>query len=136
MGCFHKALPNVKSAYVTLQKFTPDLQKIYTDISAVSVTLCNSGANTLFITFWAIKSTLKSIFYIWLLTFDIWQLSFENWQLTFEIWQLTFDILQLTFDNWHLAGSHLTLKWHEMILLNDIGMVIIAIWIRWLNNID
>ena len=43
MGCFHKALPNVKSAYVTLLNFTPDLQKIYTDISAVSVTLCNSG---------------------------------------------------------------------------------------------
>ena len=40
---FHKALPNVKRAYVTLQDFTPDLQKIYTDISAISVTLCNSG---------------------------------------------------------------------------------------------
>ena len=39
---FHKALPNVKSAYVTRQTFTPDLQKIYTDISVVSVTLCNS----------------------------------------------------------------------------------------------
>ena len=46
MGCFHKALPNVKSAYVTLQNFTPDLQKIYTDISAVSVTLCNSGTGS------------------------------------------------------------------------------------------
>ena len=43
MGRFHKTLPNVKSAYVTLQDFTPDLQKIYTDISAISVTLCNSG---------------------------------------------------------------------------------------------
>ena len=43
MGRFHKALPNVKSAYVTLQNFTPDLQKIYTDISGESVTLCNSG---------------------------------------------------------------------------------------------
>ena len=41
---FHKALPNVKRAYVTLQDFTPDLQKIYTDISAISVTLCNSVA--------------------------------------------------------------------------------------------
>ena len=32
MGRFHKALPKVKSAYVTLQVFTPDLHKIYTDI--------------------------------------------------------------------------------------------------------
>ena len=39
---FHKALPNVKSAYVTVRKFTPDLQKFYTDISAISVTFCNS----------------------------------------------------------------------------------------------
>jgi len=39
-----KALHNVKSAYVTLQNFTPDLQKIYTDISVITVTLCNSGA--------------------------------------------------------------------------------------------
>jgi len=38
-GCFHKALPNVRSAYVTLQDFTPDLKKIYTDIS---VTFRNS----------------------------------------------------------------------------------------------
>ena len=42
MGPFHKALPNVKSAYVTLQDFTPNTQKIYTDISVISVTLCNS----------------------------------------------------------------------------------------------
>ena len=39
---FHKALPNVKKAYVTLRKFTPDLKIFYTDISAISVTLCNS----------------------------------------------------------------------------------------------
>ena len=39
---FHKALPNVKNAYVTLRKFTPDLKIFYTDISAISVTLCNS----------------------------------------------------------------------------------------------
>ena len=43
MGRFHKALPNVKSVYVTHQDFTPDLQNIYTDISAISVTLCNSA---------------------------------------------------------------------------------------------
>ena len=43
MGRFHKALPNIKSAYVTLQNFTPDFKNIYTDISAVSVTLCNSA---------------------------------------------------------------------------------------------
>ena len=43
MGCFHKVLPNVKSVYVTLQNFTPDLKKFYTDISAVSATLWNSG---------------------------------------------------------------------------------------------
>ena len=42
-GCFHKALPSVRSAYVTLQDFTPDLQQIYTDISAISVTFRNSG---------------------------------------------------------------------------------------------
>ena len=42
MDRFHKALPNVKRSYVTLQNFTPDLQKIYTDISVISVTLCNS----------------------------------------------------------------------------------------------
>ena len=46
MGCFHKVLPNVKSAYVTLQTFTPGLQKFYTDISAVSATLSNSGSHT------------------------------------------------------------------------------------------
>ena len=40
---FHKALPNVKNAYVTLRKFTPDLKIFYTDISAISVTLCNSA---------------------------------------------------------------------------------------------
>ena len=39
---FHKALPNVKKAYVALRKFTPDLKIFYTDISAISVTLCNS----------------------------------------------------------------------------------------------
>ena len=44
-GRFHKALPNVKSAYnVTLHDFTPDLKKMYTDISAISVTLCNSAS--------------------------------------------------------------------------------------------
>ena len=42
-GCFNKALPNVRSAYVTLQDFTPDPQKNYTDISAISVTFLNSG---------------------------------------------------------------------------------------------
>ena len=47
MGRFHKALPNIKSAYVTLQNFTPDFKKIYTDISAVSVTLCNSANQAL-----------------------------------------------------------------------------------------
>ena len=46
MGRFHKVLPSVKSAYVTLQNFTPDFQKFYTDISAVSATLCNSGKLT------------------------------------------------------------------------------------------
>ena len=39
---FHKALPNVKKAYVTLRKFTPDLKIFYTDISAISVTSYNS----------------------------------------------------------------------------------------------
>ena len=43
-GCFHKPLPNVRSAYVTLQDFTPDLQIIYTDISAISVTFRNSAS--------------------------------------------------------------------------------------------
>ena len=43
MDRFHKALPNVKSAYVTLQNFTPDLKNFYTDISAVSATLWNSA---------------------------------------------------------------------------------------------
>ena len=33
--------------YVTLQNFTPDLQKIYTDISAISVTFRNSGLKQL-----------------------------------------------------------------------------------------
>ena len=42
MDRFHKALPYVKGANVTLENFTPDLQKIYTDISAISVTFCNS----------------------------------------------------------------------------------------------
>ena len=39
---FHKALPNVKKAYVTLRKFTPNLKIFYTDISAISVTFYNS----------------------------------------------------------------------------------------------
>ena len=30
MGCFLKALPNVKSAYVTCKEFTPNLQIFYT----------------------------------------------------------------------------------------------------------
>ena len=42
---FHKALPNVKKAYVTLRKFTPNLKIFYTDISAISVTLCNSAVS-------------------------------------------------------------------------------------------
>ena len=33
--------------YVTLQNFTPDLQKHYTDISAISVTFRNSGLKQL-----------------------------------------------------------------------------------------
>ncbi len=45
---FHKALPNVKKAYVTLRKFTPDLKIFYTDISAISVTLYNSVGNVIF----------------------------------------------------------------------------------------
>ena len=40
---FHKYSPNYRSAYVTLQNFTPGLQKNYTDISAISVTFRNSG---------------------------------------------------------------------------------------------
>ena len=43
MDRFHKGLPNAKTTYVTLKHFTPDLQKIYTDISAVSVTFWNSA---------------------------------------------------------------------------------------------
>ena len=43
MRLFHKVLPTAKRAYLSLQDFTQDLQNIYTDISAVSVTLCNSG---------------------------------------------------------------------------------------------
>ena len=41
----HKALPNIRSVYVTLQDYKPYLHKIYTDISqsGVSVTLCNSA---------------------------------------------------------------------------------------------
>ena len=39
---FHKALHNVKKAYVTLRKFTPNLKIFYTDISAISVTFYNS----------------------------------------------------------------------------------------------
>ena len=37
-GHFHKYSPNYRSAYVTLQNFTPGLQKNYTDISAISLT--------------------------------------------------------------------------------------------------
>ena len=43
MGRFHEASLNFKRAYVTLQNFTPDLQKLYTDTPAMSVTFCNSG---------------------------------------------------------------------------------------------
>ena len=42
-GHFHKYSPYYRSAYVTLQNFTPGLQKNYTDISAISVTFRNSG---------------------------------------------------------------------------------------------
>ena len=38
-----KHLLSVISAYVTLKKFTPGLQKFYTDISAISATFSNSG---------------------------------------------------------------------------------------------
>ena len=37
-----KHLRSVISAYVTLKKFTPGLQKFYTDISAISATFSNS----------------------------------------------------------------------------------------------
>ena len=40
---FMKHLRSVISAYVTLKKFTPGLQKIYTDISAISATYSNSA---------------------------------------------------------------------------------------------
>ena len=43
MGRFHISLPSIRSAYVTLKDFTPDLQRFYTDISAISVTFCNSA---------------------------------------------------------------------------------------------
>ena len=39
-----KHLRSVLSTYVTLKKFTPGLQKIYTDISAISATFSNSGS--------------------------------------------------------------------------------------------
>ena len=38
-----KHLRSVISAYVTLKKFTPGLQKFYTDISAISATFSNSA---------------------------------------------------------------------------------------------
>ena len=38
-----KNLRSVISAYVTLKKFTPGLQKIYTDKSTISATFSNSG---------------------------------------------------------------------------------------------
>ena len=38
---------SVISAYVILKKFTPGLQKIYTDISAISATFSNSGLSLL-----------------------------------------------------------------------------------------
>ena len=41
-GRFHTVSPNFRRAYVTLQKFTPDLQKFYTDIFVISVTFCKS----------------------------------------------------------------------------------------------
>ena len=37
-----KNLRSVISAYVTLKKFTPGLQKIYTDKSTISATFSNS----------------------------------------------------------------------------------------------
>ena len=46
-----KHLRSVISAYATLKKFTPGLQKIYTDISAISATFSNS-----------VEGALKSIF--------------------------------------------------------------------------
>ena len=45
---FHKALPNVKKAYVTLRKFIPDLKNFYTDIFAISVTFYNSGLGRIY----------------------------------------------------------------------------------------
>ena len=38
-----KHLRSVISAYVTLKKFTPGLQKIYTDKSTISATFSNSA---------------------------------------------------------------------------------------------
>ena len=60
---FHKALPNVKKAYVTLRKFTPDLKIFYTDISAISVTLCNS-------VYWKEKKNMDNKF--WRIFKDTW----------------------------------------------------------------
>ena len=41
-----KHLRSVISAYVTLKKFTPGLQKIYTDISTISATFSNSAQDS------------------------------------------------------------------------------------------
>ena len=43
-----KHLRSVISAYVTLKKFTPGLQKIYTDKSTISATFSNSGVRKIF----------------------------------------------------------------------------------------
>ena len=44
LAVFIKLFPTSEACmYVTLQDFTPDLQQIYTDISAISVTFRNSG---------------------------------------------------------------------------------------------
>ena len=43
LAVFTKLYPTPEARHVTLQDFTPDLQKFYTDISAISVTFRNSG---------------------------------------------------------------------------------------------
>ena len=106
MGCFHKALPNVKSAYVTLQNFTPDLQKIYTDISAVSVTLCNSGC-------WVISLLTFQPFKIWQL-FDS-RLQLNKLALHVELQMLNVDpsILVYKFHSYQFMGETIISSEHH-----------------------
>ena len=121
-------LKNAEHQYTTIQSMRKP---------KIDALIIIQQSSTDFIDFWHLTcACLHFIFDICYLPFD-WHLSFHILHLTFETWYyFTFyiilhftydfphDILHLNFDIWHYLIFHiwhLTLKFLDMTLLNDIG---------------